>query len=155
MSFERDNYPNMSHCMFENTSRAIKQLIFELENTRSFRDLDLNRHERGAWNDLTMEMQRLQELMEEAEESRGNERNFESVDDIGSIDNPMNQAELDRLDEWALRQIMELADERRTELNEVTKVNDDHAAEYYEALVDNCQSCIDNFRSAENDFIRS
>ncbi len=159
---------NMSYCQFENTGRDIDQLIGTLENARSYRDLDLNEHEASAWQEMVGKVERLQELMSDAEETRVNVRSFESVGDIGSANEPLQQADLDRLDETGVRQIMELAYEAFNEQTEgmemdskIGPVPHDQrsepqlAADYFETLGGACEGVIENFQIAENDFINS
>lgn len=100
------NYPNMGHCMFENTSRALDQLLAEVKDARSFRDLDLNAHEEEAWDGLIDKMEELTEAMSELEESRNDD---DDLDYIGTAVDPMPQEVLEAYDNTALRKLRAMA----------------------------------------------
>ena len=46
------NRPNMSYCMFENTSMAVQQLIDAMFDAQHKADLDLNQYEKDAFEKM-------------------------------------------------------------------------------------------------------
>lgn len=62
-------YPNMSYCAFENTGRAIDQLIaMLLEATDECEKLDFSHDEQRAYNELRDKMADLVQVMDEYED---------------------------------------------------------------------------------------
>ena len=62
------SYPNMSYCMFENTTLAMRQILGALVEAESKEDLDLNQYEKPAYDrlkelceEIIYEMERLEE----------------------------------------------------------------------------------------------
>lgn len=46
------DHPNMSYCMFENTTAAMRQIVRALDRAGSWRNMDLNRYERPCVEEL-------------------------------------------------------------------------------------------------------
>jgi hypothetical protein len=62
------NFPNMSYCAFENTSRAMDQLAYMLEEAiREGEPLNLNQYEERAYYELYDKCQSLMDLLEQHE----------------------------------------------------------------------------------------
>ena len=62
------NYPNMSYCMFENTSLALRQIREHLEEEESFKELLDNAssiQERTAMKGLRLQLETLVELIDD------------------------------------------------------------------------------------------
>jgi hypothetical protein len=64
-------YPNMSYCMFENTTRAMNQILGALVEVDSKEGLELNQYEKSAYSrlkelceEIIYEMERLEEAGE-------------------------------------------------------------------------------------------
>lgn len=83
--FDFGNYPNMGHCVVENTVNSMRQLVDGLAEARDKRAVeDLNQYERRAYNELydlcetvMAEMDRLEEAeVEEFEEEEYDEEDF-------------------------------------------------------------------------------
>lgn len=57
------NYPNMSHCMFENTSLAMQQIIVEFED-HDLQTATLTRREQAALRDMVLQCEKFLEYAE-------------------------------------------------------------------------------------------
>ncbi len=101
--------PNMSYCQFENTGRAINQLIATMKDARSYRDLDLNEHEETAWRQLTGLCEEVMALQGDLEETRGDEQEYTSVKQIGTAATPIPEDLVLGLDKVAIKQVRDLA----------------------------------------------
>jgi hypothetical protein len=65
------NYPNMSYCMFENTTRAMEQILEALVEADYKEGLELNQYEKPAYGrlkglceEIIYEMERLEDAGE-------------------------------------------------------------------------------------------
>lgn len=62
------NYPNMSYCMFENTTLALKQIMDELQEVSSMQELLKNAsstHERVAIKQFFQMIPEIAEMLED------------------------------------------------------------------------------------------
>lgn len=78
------NYPNMGHCVVENTVNSMRQLLDGLSEARTEKDLDLNQYEKRAYDELydaaqaiINEMERLEHNEENEVEEEDTEADFE------------------------------------------------------------------------------
>lgn len=82
--FDFGNYPNMGHCVVENTVNSMRQLVEGLAEARDNRAVeDLNQYERRAYNELydlcetvMAEMDRLEEAEYDEDEVDFEEEDF-------------------------------------------------------------------------------
>jgi hypothetical protein len=65
------SYPNMSYCMFENTTRAMNQILGALVEVDSKEGLELSKYEKPAYDrlkklceEIIYEMERLEDIEE-------------------------------------------------------------------------------------------
>lgn len=73
------NYPNMSYCMFENTSAAVQQCVDALADDI---DMKVPTCERRAMWRLVEQMNNLQQLLDEWEERYEENKRHEAVEAI-------------------------------------------------------------------------
>ena len=121
-----NNSPNMVHCQFENTARALDQLIATMEAARSMRDLDLNQYERSAFARLPDQCETLRGLIEDLENS-GEFTDDELID--GVTKREISQRDLTELGRPELRVVRDEADERFNK-----DIDGEHAG-YFEDLM--------------------
>lgn len=75
------DYPNMSYCAFENTSRAMDQLGQMLETAfENGEPLDFNRYELPHYRAMYEKCQALMELLEQHDELMAGQREEEAVE---------------------------------------------------------------------------
>jgi len=63
------NYPNMSYCMFENTTNAMRQILEALNDADYVEDLNLNQYEKPAYNKLGRLCEEIIHAIERLEEA--------------------------------------------------------------------------------------
>ena len=63
------NYPNMSYCMFENTTMAMRQILEALNDADYVEDLDLNQYEKPAYSKLGRLCEEIIHAIERLEEA--------------------------------------------------------------------------------------
>ena len=75
------DYPNMSYCAFENTSRAMTQLCSMLESAlEDGEPLDLSQYELPHYRAMFDKCQALMDLIEQHEELKAEQREEEDVE---------------------------------------------------------------------------
>ena len=75
------DYPNMSYCAFENTSRAMTQLCGMLEEAlENGEPLSLNQYELPHYRAMFDKCQALMELIEQHEELKAEQRDEEDME---------------------------------------------------------------------------
>ncbi len=98
---------NMSYCQFENTGRAIDQLIGTLEDARSKSDLNLNEYEQRAYDDLAGKCEQVVSLMEDME----NKPTYDEDEVKDGVDScSITADQLDSFDNSSLRVARDEAD---------------------------------------------
>lgn len=66
------NYPNMSYCMFENTSHALAQILDELQECNTIEDLkdDMSQYEKPYVDRLKKQCEQLIEELDRIEQGQ-------------------------------------------------------------------------------------